>query len=304
MSGILPLDFKAFMSFKRARRAARSIGAGLSYAIELIARALPPAPLVGANIILRRDYFCLTPHQRERFLRSARLASPISLPPGSLSLGMTAPRRRNMVVSFAETKPHLRLIADLPTFLFINETIRLKKRLEDTDLYKQALSGVRIRRQNSADGKKSRAQLATKNDLCGYHDRCMGLAESINRNGVVSLDSVEGSKFRSKDGYDKDIGVAIDEDGRFVHYRRGKHRLAIAQALGTDRVPVLVHFISGTYLLKFIRRRDVLMPGWLRSGISQAIDEAVTAACRDAMQTAQGTSHSEIEPRPLARAQG
>ena len=71
MSGILPHVLTPFMLFKKAGRAARSIGARLSYAIELTARALPPTPLVGANIILRRDYFCLTPHQRERFWGSA-----------------------------------------------------------------------------------------------------------------------------------------------------------------------------------------------------------------------------------------
>jgi hypothetical protein len=140
------------------------------------------------------------------------------------------------------------------------------------------ISGRQVRRQCSANGKKYRAQLKTEESIASYYERCISLTKSIKKHGVVPMYSNEGVKPRAAYGDDKDIGVAIDEDGQLSHYRRGKHRLAIATALGIERVPVVVHFISGRYMLKFIRKRVVLLPRRLLAGIRKAVDQAVRPA--------------------------
>ena len=252
---------------------------GFRHLLHRCRERLPSRPLVIANVLSGRDVFRLLPAQRQRFVLSTSLDRPVLVPAKSVRFGMTGRyRRRSMVISFAETEKHLRPIASLPTFIFLDEIIRHRKDLQETVLYKQVMSGERVRRQHSSNGQKHRGQLVTDDELVRYYERCMALTESIRRQGVIPLDSPEGSKFRSSDGEDKDIGVAIDEEGRIIHYRRGKHRLAIAQALGLNRVPVVVHFISGRYLLKFMRKRDLFMPGRLHAAICQAVDHAVAAA--------------------------
>lgn len=250
--------------------------------LQRLRERLPPTPFVCINILLRRDVFTLLPAQRERFAKAAGLDRPVFVPAGALDIGMSGRhRRRNMVVSFADTKKWLRPLRSQATFVFINETVRLGRSYRDTMLYAQMTSGEKIRRQGSTDGRKYRAQLKTDDSIARYYERCVALARSIKRHGVMPLGAQAGDRFRARDGEDKDIGAAIDKTGRLFHYRRGKHRLAIAQVFGLKRVPVVVHFVSGPYLLRFIRKRDALWPSRLRAGIKKAVDHAVAEARRE-----------------------
>lgn len=275
-----------FEAFKRGLRRCRE---------QLWAR-----PFIVANVLLGRDVFRLLPPQRERFVVSAGLDRPILVPPKAIQLGMTGRlRRRSMVISFTETKTRVRPLATMATFAFIDEIVRLRKRLQETGLYRLAMSGEKIRRQFSVNGHKRRGQLVSEEDLRRYFERCRTLVASIENHGVVSISSSKGSKFRNMDGDDKDIGIMINEEGSLIHYRRGKHRLAIAQSLELERVPVVIHFISGPYLLKFIRRRDVLWPGQLLKGIRQAVDQAVFAA-ETAYDSKTASLSTEKAAAPLA----
>ncbi len=49
---------------------------------------------------------------------------------------------------------------------------------------------------------------------------------------------------------ERDIGVAIDADGRLVRHTNGKHRMAAALALGIERIPVEIRLVHTGWLAR------------------------------------------------------
>lgn len=139
-----------------------------------------------------------------------------------------------------ETRNHLRPIPTLPTFIFIDEIVRQNKGLQDTQLYSRRCP------------------------VSGFDGNIASMAKRVVDNWPLkpSLRDTMSAAWRLQR----------------ASSRRGKHRLAVAQALGLECVPGLVHFISGQCLLKFTRKRDLFWPGRLLAAIRETVEHAVTAA--------------------------
>lgn len=206
------------------------------------------------NIAAGQDVIAVKQRASDEFCKKEGLSRTLWLPARCLTRSVTGrKRRRSHLVSFS----HLNIIAlgDHPTFQFIQETVAQGRELRETTLYDEAIRrGQQVRRQASEGGVKIRVPLADEDQLALYRDRCLRLADSIRANGVVDVQSPEGRGFVEADGLDGNIMVTIDDGGSILHYRRGRHRLAIAAVLGLD-VPAYLHSISGEVVRRFMKGR-------------------------------------------------
>lgn len=78
-----------------------------------------------------------------------------------------------------------------------------------------------------------------------YFERFHKLYESIKSYGVLGVEALNNIGLKSE----KDIGVAIDKDGKCIRLPGGQHRLAIAVALKIQKIPVEVRMIHRDLIL-------------------------------------------------------
>ena len=121
-------------------------------------------------------------------------------------------------------------------FIFIDEILLRGLSVEQTSLYRMALAGYNIRRRIGREGEL--LQLVRYEDFESYYKRCLLLAESIAKHGVLDIDRAPADLMTRNE---KNVRILIREDGALYHYRRGKHRLAIARALGISMMPVDIY---------------------------------------------------------------
>ncbi|MBD9371948.1 hypothetical protein IB238_04765 [Rhizobium sp. ARZ01] len=112
--------------------------------------------------------------------------------------------------------------------------------------------------------RRNARHLDTISELDAYFQYYVDLIENIERNGILPRNHFQqhrdtGHQHRStrslwQDLVERDIGVAIAEDGRLVRHTSGKHRLAAAIGLGLDRIPVEVRMVHVRWLHEQMRR--------------------------------------------------
>lgn len=105
---------------------------------------------------------------------------------------------------------------------------------------------------------RNRIALDTADKLDGYFEYYLALISDIEKNGIVphsdlGLRGQTGRRHRWtrtfwQDFAERDIGVAIDADGRLVRHTNGKHRMAVALALGLPRIPVEIRMVHARWL--------------------------------------------------------
>ena len=134
----------------------------------------------------------------------------------------------------------------------ILQVCRAREAFRDTSRYRalarQIGSGERIRRGASV--------LRSLADLDAYYGYCLDLVESIDRNGLQprgalgegALKAHHGVRTWWQDRVERDVGVAVAEDGALVHHGSGRHRLAVAIGLGLERIPVEVRLVHSGWL--------------------------------------------------------
>ena len=240
---------------------------------------LPPVATLCANLFIGFDRYRLHEVQRERFKASAELDGPFWLRASNLDLTMIG-RGRNPsnVITFRGPEKKLSKLADHPTFGFVDEIVREKRPYKETTLFTGLLAGRRMTRQYSVNGKKHWRLIETESDFVQYYEHCLALAESIKVNGLHAINSKDGARFTKSHGDDDEIRVGIDANGKFLHCRFGRHRLAIAKTIGIEFVPVAIDFLSAQHLLNFIQRWEIFVPGRLIHAVHELIDDALVQA--------------------------
>lgn len=211
---------------------------------------LPPHWRVAVNVGLRRDLFFLYRPERTAVAAMCRLTT-IELPPAAIERALRMREFRHNVICFAPTEGFTTPFCDHPTYVFLREVVIEGKDYNDTTMYREATEGGKVKRRREGG---ERVRLTSDADFAIYRERCLALAESIARHGVIDIESPAGAAFRATPE-DNNLLVAIDESGAFIHYRRGRHRLALAQLLGTGSIPASIYFVSGSYLLAHLPRR-------------------------------------------------
>jgi hypothetical protein len=112
--------------------------------------------------------------------------------------------------------------------------------------------------------RRNRIVLDTIEKLDSYFEYYLALIENIESNGIVAqsdlgLAGQTGRHHRWtrtfwQDFAERDIGVAIDADGRLVRHTNGKHRMAAAIALGIERIPVEIRLVHARWLAQQAER--------------------------------------------------
>jgi hypothetical protein len=180
-------------------------------------------------------------------------------------------RNPKSFITFREPERRVAQFCEHPTFVFIKEIIGEQRAYTDTTLYARMMAGRRIVRQFSVDGRKRWTRVTTEADFVRYYNRYVALAEDIRQRGLLTINSEGAAPLNQRYGQDHEIRVGIDANGNFLHCRYGRHRLSIAKVLGVERVPVVVDFISGYYLLRCMQKREALIPRRLYHRIHAAI---------------------------------
>ena len=93
-----------------------------------------------------------------------------------------------------------------------------------------------------------------------YFERYLKLIESIRRFGVLPHGAVGASsddplvRLPQAERSERDIKVAIGPNGEVLRLGTGRHRTAIAQALGVEHMPVEIRLIHAEWLFKLVER--------------------------------------------------
>ncbi len=150
-----------------------------------------------------------------------------------------------------------------PAHREIIEICRTRDNFRDGQYYQTYLRQI-------GDGQPPRRngrRIDTVEKLDAYFSYYAGLIDNIERTGILPRHRV-GRALKSRlwprrtrsfwqDFVERDIGVAIDRDGRFVRHTSGKHRLAAAIGLGLKTVPVEVRMVHRAWLQAEMQKRDL-----------------------------------------------
>jgi len=106
--------------------------------------------------------------------------------------------------------------------------------------------------------------LNTDERIEAYFRYCIDLIQSVQKDGVVSRASLgifgriwldhRGARPLALDSVERDVGVAITESGRLVRHLGGKHRTAVAHALGLSQMPVELRLVHVGWLRREMER--------------------------------------------------
>jgi hypothetical protein len=145
--------------------------------------------------------------------------------------------------------------------------------------YRRLMRRVRRRRPSERNG----VLLSTEEDVEAYLRYCRALIKSARKHGVVrrrTSGTFRGRwlKHRSArpplvDLAERDVGVAIDVNGELVRHLGGKHRTAIAQALGMERIPVEVRLVHVGWLAEEMRRTGLAAHLALQAGLKRLAEK-------------------------------
>ena len=123
------------------------------------------------------------------------------------------------------------LVQDMAIIRGAKERFTDGKDWEETDYY-------RIHLEKITEGETWRG-CKNKNDLDEYFRKYDQLYEQIKTNGYKPQSELLAPEFAGTSPAENEIAVHIDRDGRFI-FCNGAHRLGIALALGTEKIPVKV----------------------------------------------------------------
>lgn len=107
-------------------------------------------------------------------------------------------------------------------------------------------------------------RLDSAEKLHAYFGYFLDLIDSIKAHGFQDQRALEGVRvpvgLAVRGRYStrqRDIGAALDEDGRLLRFLGGRHRTAIAQALGMPAIPVEIRLVHAGWLARESRRADL-----------------------------------------------
>ena len=129
----------------------------------------------------------------------------------------------------------------------------------DTKAYRTLMRAIQLGRPS----RRNNVTLASVDAVEAYIRYCRDLIKSMRKRGVVRH-SQSGSFHRLRlkhrdarpvvhDSTERDIGVAITENGELIRHLGGKHRTAIAQALKLPTIPVEVRMVHTTWLARQVK---------------------------------------------------
>ena len=127
--------------------------------------------------------------------------------------------------------------------------------------------GYAKRIEAGATVKRNRIAIDTIEKLDNFFEYYLSLIADIEKHGIVphsdlGLLGQTGRRHRWtrtiwQDLAERDIGVAIDADGKLIRHTNGKHRMAAALALGIETIPVEIRLVHAGWLMREAERRGL-----------------------------------------------
>jgi hypothetical protein len=184
-----------------------------------------------------------------------------------------------------------------PTFVFMSEILKENRDYRDTYLYSRVKRGKRCFSRKIFGPKESR-RISSEDDVKLYYDYCLNLAESIRTYGFLDKWCADPGLIKrfNLQVRGSPISLAINKDGKLLHYAKGYHRLAIAQLLEVERIPVTIACVSAAYFKRF-------SDGWMLTErrfvdcLSRAVNHSIEQATRS---RAKLTHEPDISLRQLS----
>jgi hypothetical protein len=239
---------------------------------------LSPAQKLRLNLNAGREIASLN-RKEMRQIRREILPRTFWIPPCAVKhIYLPVPNVKE-VVTFSDLQAHVVPIRQQITFNFIHQIIAQRRPYQETDLFQFWKSGATLYRYTNKIGEiKEGTALTSESDFERYYQRCLDLAASMSTHGVLD---VSGNVQVGVGEKDKNCTIAIDDFGQLVHFTLGKHRLAIAQELGLEQMPVSVRFVSAKYLVTQQPRWKLAVATNLTALIRSMVEAAVLRACEE-----------------------
>jgi hypothetical protein len=180
-------------------------------------------------------------------------------------------------------------LARSPIHIEMYELIAADLRFRETDRYRLQVGRV-------ARGKpimRNGMALASIADVDAYWAYCVDLVKSVRDHGLLRRGELDAAgrtwlKHRTVrpvgiDAAERDIGVAVTAEGDLIRHLGGKHRTAIAQALGFASIPVELRLVHVGWLAREMRDRRLsahiaVAEGAARLASARAGQRAATSA--------------------------
>lgn len=183
------------------------------------------------NLLVRRNVVRLRPGEVYALCHLLGLTKPTFVPTANLRQALRTGVWNNLI-NFIDFSGRVYPLDSHSTYPFIQDVVGGGLPYQRTALYREVMAG------------REREKLRSEAAFQSYYEKCMTLAASVRTHGVLDI-------ARKNRHEETNICVAISDTGELLHYKKGHHRLAIAHALGVERIPVNVSFISGEYLLRY-----------------------------------------------------
>ena len=173
---------------------------------------------------------------------------------------------RWMGASFVDGADWTSVVARLarsPIHIEMHELIAADLAFRDTERYRLQVGRVRRGRPIYRNG----VALSSVADIDAYYAYCVDLIKSVRDHGLIRRDRLSAlgrSRLKHRfvrptavDAVERDIGVAVTPAGELIRHLGGKHRTAIAQALGLARAPVELRLAHVRWLADGMERTDL-----------------------------------------------
>lgn len=151
-------------------------------------------------------------------------------------------------------------IASSPIHREMHELAGAGKNMRDTRAYRTLRRAIALGRPS----RRNNVTLDSLEAIEAYLNYCRDLIKSMRKRGVVRhSQSLAFHRLRIKhrdarsplhDSTERDVGVAIAEDGELIRHLGGKHRTAVAMALQLPSLPVEIRMVHAGWLRRQVER--------------------------------------------------
>lgn len=131
---------------------------------------------------------------------------------------------------------HCKEINKLPVINIIKDFQSNNFTYKNTQYYKKLNESIK----NGKPITKQQTLLDTEEKVINYFNRIHDLYQSITRHGLISNKIISEN---GKEYIDREIGIAINNDGFLIKLQGGQHRFAIAKIKKIEKIPVEIRLI-------------------------------------------------------------
>ena len=172
--------------------------------------------------------------------------------PDNMAAGRAELPLRTSFVAGRDWSKRAKPMEENATFETMRQLVEARSRFRQTGSYAELLASAEAGTPRRANGIELRDRAAVD----AYFESRLALVRAIEENGFVARArvsrAVRWGDGRNEHG-ERDVNVAIDRDERVFRFMAGRHRFAIARALGIRSIPVDIRAVDVRLLRRLAR---------------------------------------------------